>query len=456
MKMQQISGVSGGGMFFSAKTASTKSGDGNFEQLMQISQKTETVQPGAKSSESGTPGAKASEVQKTAETAGAEQPKTTEDASLEQENTSVTEEKPDAAKNCEAKEATDVEAAERVAVILNQVAEAVQEILGLTETELDTFLEEAGLSQADLLQPETLKNLVLAANSEQDAVVLLTDARLLSDVNELTEAVEQILQEAGVTPEQLLEILEQPDFDSVLNEVLEQLPEKQTNDVPEEPVDAETNVLPEETIPAKEDNQVELSTAGKDTESSTNTKEDSPKDFMETDKVMEQFVQNLQQAVGKSAEGTVQDDAVAMIREIADQILEKVKVSVNSETTSLEMVLTPEELGRVNLTVTTEQDGTMKAKFVTENEMAKEAIERNLVQFKETLQEQGIKVDVIEVAVGNFEFDRNGQAGENSEEQKKNGNHRFLSEEELNQKEGNDHLAQVFLEGGESTVNYMA
>ena len=44
------------------------------------------------------------------------------------------------------------------------------------------------------------------------------------------------------------------------------------------------------------------------------------------------------------------------------------------------MVLTPEELGRVNLTIV-EQDGVMKASFVTENELAKEAIESNLVQF---------------------------------------------------------------------------
>ena len=145
-----------------------------------------------------------------------------------------------------------------------------------------------------------------------------------------------------------------------------------------------------------------------------------------------------------------------MIREIADQILEKVKVSVTAETTSLEIVLTPEELGRVNLTVSAERDGTMKATFVTENELAKEAIERNLVQFKETLQEQGLKVDNIEVTVGNFEFDKNGQAGESSQEEQKNGNRRFLSDEELGQKDDNDQLAKVFLEGGESTVNYMA
>jgi len=199
---------------------------------------------------------------------------------------------------------------------------------------------------------------------------------------------------------------------------------------------------------------VELHTEGKDAEGSENKQESD--DSTHVDNIAEHFVQNLKQAAEEISEITGQKDIVQMIREIADQILEKVKISVNATTTSLEIVLTPEELGKVNLTVSAEQDGTMKAKFVTENELAREAIERNLVQFKETLQEQGLKVDTIEVTVGNFEFDKNGQTGESSQEEQKNNNRRFITDEEISQKDETDQLAKVFLEGGESTVNYMA
>jgi flagellar hook-length control protein FliK len=72
------------------------------------------------------------------------------------------------------------------------------------------------------------------------------------------------------------------------------------------------------------------------------------------------------------------------------------------------------------------------------------------------LKEQGLKVDTIEVTVGNFEFDRNGQTGDNTQEEQKNGNRRFISDEEISQKDDNDQLAKIFMEGGESTVNYMA
>ena len=202
------------------------------------------------------------------------------------------------------------------------------------------------------------------------------------------------------------------------------------------------------------ESKIELQTESKDTE--TSSKHQETDNSTNVEQFTNQFVQNLQQTAEKIGEVNGQKDMVQMIREIAEQILEKVKVSVTAETTSLEIVLTPEELGKVNLTITAEQDGSMTARFVTENELSKEAIESNLVQFKEMLQEQGLKVDTIEVTVGNFEFDKNNQAGESSQEEKKNGNRNFRTDEELGQVDETDQLAQHFMEGGESTVNYMA
>lgn len=447
MQTQQIFGVSGGGMLYSAKNATAKSGDVSFDQLIQMSQNTGAVseQP-AKPAEN--PKESAADVTK------AEQPEQPAEVSSEKKDTmATTEEKPELQKAEGTEEATDVEAAERAAGLLNQVVEAVKEILGLGEEELNQFMEELGITNLDLLNPETLQNLVLKANSEQDAVVLLTDAQLLSTVNELTTKVEQILQEAGVTPEELVSVLEDPDFGAMVEEAMTKLSEKPVEEEDETTI-VEKTVITESSDVPKETVKVEIHTEGKETE--TSSKEQTTTDSTEVDNVAGQFVQNLQKAAEEIGEITGQKDVVQLIREIADQILEKVKVSITSETTSLEIVLTPEELGKVNLTVSAEQDGMMKAKFVTENELAKEAIERNLVQFKEALQEQGLKVDTIEVTVGSFEFDRNGQAGENAQEEKKNGSRGFITDEELSQKEDADQLAKVFMEGGESTVNYMA
>jgi len=445
MQTQQIFGVSGGGMVYSAKTGSAKTSESNFDQLIQMSQNAGTAQEQP---------AKPVETKKesAADVAKSEQPETPEEVSAEKKDTAATaEEKPELTKAEGKEEATDVEAAERVAGILNQVAEAVKDILGLSDEELNQFLEQLGLSDLSLIQPETLQNLVLVANSEQDAVVLLTDAQLLSTVNELVSQVEQILQEAGVTQEELLNAFQNPDFEALVEEAVAKLV-GENNETEEESTSVENDSL--KVSDEKETTKIEIHAEGKETDSFADSR--NTDDSTNVDNFVNQFVQNLTSAAEEISELTGQKNMVQMIREIADQMMEQIKVSVTSETTSLEIVLTPEELGRVNLTVTSEQDGSMKASFVTENELTKEAIERNIIQFKETLQEQGLKVDTIEVTVGNFSFDKNNQAGDSSQEEQKNGNRRFVTDEEIGQTDETDQLARVFMDGGESTVNYMA
>lgn len=446
MQTQQIFGVSGGGMMFSAKSASVKSNDSSFDQLIQMSQNI-----GAESGQNSQPAeikkASAATVDK------AEQPaKPTEVSTEKKDNLQTAEEKPELAKAKVTEEADDVEAAERAAGILNQVAEAVKELLGISDEELNQMLEQLGITNLQLIQPETLQNLVLMANSEQDAVVLLTDAELLNTVNELTAQVEQILQEAGITTEELLMAFEDSDFAGMIEDALNQLAETEEDEQEE----VSTMVENEISVSSEENTEEAATVRIEDKNTENSAKDRNTDDSTEVDNFTEQFVNNLQKAAQEIGEITGQKDIVQMVREVADQILEKIKVSVTAETTSLEIVLTPEELGKVNLTVSADADGTMKAKFVTENELAREAIERNLVQFKEMLQEQGLKVDTIEVTVGNFEFDKNGQANESSQEKQKNGNRRFINEEELSQNEDNDQLAKILMEGGESTVNYMA
>lgn len=447
MQTQQIFGVSGGGMLYSAKNTSVKSSDNSFDQLIQMSQNA-----GAATEADSQPAETKRESAVSATKEG--QPEKKTEISSEKKETTTAENKPELEKPGSTEEATDTEAAERAATVLNRVAEAIRDILGLTEEELTDFMESLGITNLDLLQPETLQNLVLMANSEQDAVILLTDAQLLSQVNELVSTVEDILQEAGITAEEMFATCENPEFSAMVEEALGRLGQVDET----EKTDNSTNVeqISVKGTEAKEDAsfKVEINTAGKESErdySDRNTKEST-----DVEQLSNQFIQNLQQAADEIGEITGQKDLVQLIREIADQIMEKVKVSVTAETTSLEIVLTPEELGKVNLTVSAERDGTMKASFVTENELAREAIERNLVQFKEMLQEQGLKVDIIEVMVGNFEFDKNGQANQSSQEEKKNGNGRFMTDEEIGQNDETDTLAQHFMDGGESTVNYMA
>ena len=346
-------------------------------------------------------------------------------------------------------ELSDKELAEKVAILFSQITETIQEVLGLSEEELQSFMEQMGITEVDLLNANTLQNLVLLVK-EQEPVMLLTDAELFSDVQDLIKQVETLLEQTGIAKEDIVNFMEQSEFAQLVAEE-EQLLEN-TEEMVEQPEIETTNNSSNSAIQIKE-TTIEFQTVIDEVKSSEQG-QDNKGTLTGENSFADQFLQNLQQVAEEVSETSGETNVASQIREIADQILEKIKITVTPEITSFDMVLTPEELGRVNLTII-EQDGVMKASFVTENELAKEAIESNLVQFKEMLNEQGLKVDSIEVTVGSFEFNNNGQAETGQEEQKR-GKRRFNAEDTVIAGKEEDQLAQHFMEGGESTVNYMA
>ena len=100
--------------------------------------------------------------------------------------------------------------------------------------------------------------------------------------------------------------------------------------------------------------------------------------------------------------------------------MEQIKITIRPEQTNMELQLNPEHLGRVNLTIT-EKEGMMTAQFTTQTQIAKEAIESQMAALRESLQNQGIKVEAIEVTVSEFGFERNEENGQrgNGEPEKK-------------------------------------
>lgn len=149
---------------------------------------------------------------------------------------------------------------------------------------------------------------------------------------------------------------------------------------------------------------------------------DGEEDFSHSDKredthgLFEHFVENLSVNRGSNVEQPdMKMDAITQMREIVTQVVEQIKVRVNADTTSMEVQLNPENLGKVNLTVVA-KEGHITAQFVTESEIARQALEAQIQQLRENLGEQGLKVDEVEVSVSNFDFSHSNQA--NAEEQK--------------------------------------
>ena len=85
--------------------------------------------------------------------------------------------------------------------------------------------------------------------------------------------------------------------------------------------------------------------------------------------------------------------------ELIDQLVSKAIINLNNDKTTMQLQMNPEHLGKVAVTITAEQ-GVVKGEFVAENNVVKEMLETNMIQLKAQLEEQGVKVDKIEVALG--------------------------------------------------------
>ncbi len=120
------------------------------------------------------------------------------------------------------------------------------------------------------------------------------------------------------------------------------------------------------------------------------------------------FFENLTQAVDKSVGSMADETAIsyADTQNILNQVTDQIKVSLKSDSTSMEMQLNPESLGKIGIQVT-EKNGAVTAQFEAQNAAVKEALAGQVAELKQTLENQGIKVDSVEVTIASHQYEEN-------------------------------------------------
>ena len=96
----------------------------------------------------------------------------------------------------------------------------------------------------------------------------------------------------------------------------------------------------------------------------------------------------------------------ADVRDVIQQIVEYTKVSLTQQVKTIEMQLNPENLGKVFLHIS-EKQGIVTAQITAQNENIKEALIQQAAELKDNLNQQGVKVEAVEVSVGTHEFEKN-------------------------------------------------
>lgn len=95
---------------------------------------------------------------------------------------------------------------------------------------------------------------------------------------------------------------------------------------------------------------------------------------------------------------------------IIRQIVDSMSISNTTEESAINLQLTPESLGRMYINVS-QKNSEISARIAVSNEAVKEALQTQMVNLKEVLNNSGIRVNEVEITVASHEFERNLEQG---------------------------------------------
>lgn len=352
-----------------------------------------------------------------------------------------------------------------MAVLASSVTELVKSIADtfqISAEDVEQLMTDLNLTATDLLDGTNLSNLILAAAGEQDSLSLLTNQELYESYQMLmakgTEIAEQCSGLLNVSIKDLQNALEQLTGVQDVQNVEESLPEQGRQNLVE---DGENgfNRFTDETP----DNMPQVTTTG------TQPEKDGQKGQKQDAGSGENnlFMENLLRTIPKeTVEGTQESFGTADVdvQDVMKQILDYMKVQLKPDASDVEMQLHPASLGTLQIHIAA-KDGVLSAHFVTQNETVKAALESQMVQLKEQFEQQGVKVEAIEVTVQTHHFEQNLEQGrgrqpqESLEGKKPRIRKITLSEEtgELPQDlEQEDRLVAEMMASNGTTVDYTA
>ena len=345
---------------------------------------------------------------------------------------------------------------------------------GVSAEELQGAMEELGMDELDMLDQQQLAALLLKLAGAEDAYALVTDGELYSSYQEVMSKLEDVLGQVSeeLDPEQLQDVMQQI----------------QVSEISEEPVEAVTIAAEEMSAPAEvleetheEPEHSEETVPGGElayqpTEQAEGAHEtphgnmDQPSDgrgrhlhgrenpglFTQTFRsdILDQFRTQLQQTQEPSSSwGTDTQD-------IMRQIMDYMRIQVKADASSLEMQLHPESLGTLHIQVAA-KNGILTANFITQSEAVKAALESQMVQLRESFEQQGVKVEAIEVTVQSHAFERNleqgrGQSSDQNQPERRTRTRRInLGDSlEVENLEEEDALAAEMMAANGSQVDY--
>jgi flagellar hook-length control protein FliK len=320
-----------------------------------------------------------------------------------------------------------------------EVVETVAEDLDVGTEDVKEALAALGMTAFDLLIPENLAQAAMQITGEEDPAQLLLNAQFVDLMQDMNQMGINLLQAVDVAPGQLEELVAQMD---ILEEPVEltgeeaqvllaasddnpveraaqepvietaQQPQSKTQEAvqqPDETLGEEEIQTGQEALPKAEETQAfsdeeQSGESGADGSRQTKTAGDPKTEIDPQIQIAADAVVDVTEEVAAPAEDTSYLSIDTM--DLIEQIAENVRTSVSEGTSSIEMQLNPENLGKVYLQVTA-KEGVVNATLAASNDAVRAALEAQVADLRQSLNQAGVKVDAIEVTVASHEFERN-------------------------------------------------
>ncbi len=364
--------------------------------------------------------------------------------------------------------------------LTSEVKAVVCTVLDVTDEELERMLAESGMGLMDLLSQNNLADFISQALADGDTLKLLTDSNISETFTQISDNLQNLLadcaDELGVSTDEIIKyaqlvMTEDNDASVGFNTADDKLAlafeaaeepavvnEKVNTENVQENAEAADNSNVNAEIKLEDKITVDTDESSSHSETSGNEKQSLSSQFLET------LVGNVDNAIGTGAasEGNFAGYSVKG-EDIVRQLVDAIKVNVNSTFSEMELQLQPENLGKLNLVISS-RDGIITAQLMAENDDVKNAIENQLVMLKDNFEQQGLKVDAVEVTVQShgFETGKNLEGrNENPQEDSGRRSSRQLKLEEINAIIGDDEaseedvLAAEMLRATGGNVDYM-
>lgn len=300
--------------------------------------------------------------------------------------------------------------------VCEDIKDAIKEEFDVSDEDIKVAMESLGLTALDLLSTAKVAELIEQLTGT-DALTLITNEDMMQSFNNIINVVDEanadIAGMLGVKTEEVGIVLGQNDIAPVVNS---EDTAKQDNVKESDAKNADDNI--NQTV----DNQESLSevlakkiTTESDGKAKNNMSESNEANNKVTyADVADNMISNITDTF---ADIITEDISTVKEADIVNQVIDSVKLMASRELTSMEVMLNPEHLGSVHITVTA-RNGIVSAQIAAQNEQVKTALENQMVTLREQFESQGLKVDAVEITVMAHSFEAGQNFGQSESERK--------------------------------------